>query len=98
MCRVTARLLFNYPQERKLFFRAKSGAGGASPPKVYDLVLYVNDLNNASTLDAILFADDTNLLISSRVVLAACKVGRPIYTCIYRVYIAMVSALTSSSV
>ena len=27
-------------------------------------ILYVNDLNNASTLDAILFADDTNLFIS----------------------------------
>ena len=27
-------------------------------------ILYVNDLNNASMLDAILFADDTNLFIS----------------------------------
>ena len=27
-------------------------------------ILYVNDLNNASILDAILFADDTNLFIS----------------------------------
>ena len=27
-------------------------------------ILYVNDLNNASLLDAILFADDTNLFIS----------------------------------
>ena len=27
-------------------------------------LLYVNDLNNASMLDAILFADDTNLFIS----------------------------------
>ena len=28
------------------------------------VILYVNDLNNASMLDAILFADDTNLFIS----------------------------------
>ena len=27
-------------------------------------ILYVNDLNNASELEAILFADDTNLFIS----------------------------------
>ena len=27
-------------------------------------ILYVNDLNNASMLDSILFADDTNLFIS----------------------------------
>ena len=27
-------------------------------------ILYVNDLNNASLLDVILFADDTNLFIS----------------------------------
>ena len=27
-------------------------------------ILYINDLNNASMLDAILFADDTNLFIS----------------------------------
>ena len=29
-------------------------------------ILYVNDLNNASILDAILFADDTNLFISNK--------------------------------
>ena len=29
-------------------------------------ILYVNDLNNASMLDAILFADDTNLFISHK--------------------------------
>ena len=27
-------------------------------------ILYINDLNNASKLDSILFADDTNLFIS----------------------------------
>ena len=31
---------------------------------LYFFILYVNDLNNASILDVILFADDTNLFIS----------------------------------
>ena len=31
---------------------------------LYFFTLYVNDLNNASILDVILFADDTNLFIS----------------------------------
>ena len=31
---------------------------------LFFFILYVNDLNNASLLDAILFADDTNLFIS----------------------------------
>ena len=32
-------------------------------------ILYVNDLNNASMLDTILFADDTNLFISHNMIL-----------------------------
>ena len=47
MCRVSAILLLNYLQERKLFFQAKSGAGGASPHEVYDLVARgVSDLQS----------------------------------------------------
>ena len=47
----------------KSYFSGRKGRARVNSRSAF-FILYINDLNNASKLESILFADDTNLFIS----------------------------------